>query len=513
MAQRGWGPERLRREWARIQKASAEEGEEDAENEEDPETDDDAHHGALQHGFPDFARAGMPPGLHGDTQDGLTYATEANWISGYMEHGHAVAERMRDFIAAQKKIRSDEPYELDLSDFDCGKLEGPQLAFYQLLQKAVQHKGKPVRAVVRGGGGTGKSYAINCFRRWLAEHDHYSDNNIAVLAPTGTAAFNVAGRTLHSVLKLPVPLHQGSFQALASGMSLTSLQEAFRNVRVVVIDEMSMVGRRMLRAIDDRLRQAKAKPNLPFGGVSIFLCGDFGQLPPVADVPMYDDCNKGGDLSRKGKLTWRACTHSLELRVNHRQKDGSSAFREALWRLRCGDITHQDYELFTSCGEHRVGCNGFDDAVYLVATHNLEQEFNTQKLQGLSKPVYRICATHTGGKAARDAEEQDAGGLAKTLLLAEGARVMLRTNLWTTAGLTNGASGVFVQLIAPQANRTPWAALVRFPSYSGPAFFPHDPKLVPVPVHTAHFSGGEIAGAVIIAHTVADSIGLGHHDS
>ena len=66
---------------------------------------------------------------------------------------------------------------------------------------------------------------------------------------------------------------------------------------------------------------------------------------------------------------------------------------------------------------------------------------------------------------------------------------MLRTNLWTTAGLTNGASGEFVQLIASQANRTPWAALVRLPSYSGPAFFLHDPKLVPVPAHTAHFGG------------------------
>ena len=217
----------------------------------------------------------------------------------------------------------------------------------------------------------------------------------------------------------------------------------------------------MLRAIDDRLRPAKAKPKIPFGGVSIFLCGNFGQLPPVADVPMYDDGDKGGDLSKKGKLTWRACTHSLELHVNHRQKGDPVGFREALWRLRCGEMTCQDYELFASRGEHRVGSAGFEDAVYLVATHNLEHEFNRHKLQGLRKPVYRVCATHTGGKAARDADEQDAGGLAKTLLLAEGARVMLRTNLWTTAGLTNGASGEFVHLIAAQADRMPWAALVR----------------------------------------------------
>ena len=106
------------------------------------------------------------------------------------------------------------------------------------------------------------------------------------------------------------------------------------------------------------------------------------------------------------------------------------------------------------------------------------------------QPVYRIKATHTGGKAAQNADEQDAGGLAKELLLAEGARVMLRTNLWTTAGLTNGAIGEFVQLVAPHANRLPLAALVRFPSYTGPAFFPHNPTLVPVPAFTSHFGSG-----------------------
>ena len=99
--------------------------------------------------------------------------------------------------------------------------------------------------MIRGGGGTGKSYAINCFRRWLSEQMLFSDENIAVLAPTGTAAFNVAGRTLHSALKLPVPLNQSTFQKLTSGNALMSLQETFRNVRVVVIDEMSMVGRRL----------------------------------------------------------------------------------------------------------------------------------------------------------------------------------------------------------------------------------------------------------------------------
>ena len=113
------------------------------------------------------------------------------------------------------------------------------------------------------------NFTINCFRRWLQDHAQLDDECVAVLAPTGTAAFNVSGRTLHSVLRLPVPLSQATFQK-ATGPALTALQESFRCVRVVVIDEMSMVGRRMLRALDDRLRQAKMRPHEPFGGLSLF---------------------------------------------------------------------------------------------------------------------------------------------------------------------------------------------------------------------------------------------------
>ena len=65
----------------------------------------------------------------------------------------------------------------------------------------------------------------------------------------------------------------------------------------MAIGEMSMIGRRMLKVIDDRLRQAKAKQNLFFGGISVFLCGDFGQLPPIADLPIFSLSCKGGLLS------------------------------------------------------------------------------------------------------------------------------------------------------------------------------------------------------------------------
>ena len=64
---------------------------------------------------------------------------------------------------------------------------------------------------------------------------------------------------------------------------------------------------------------------------------------------------------------------------------------------------------------------------------------------------------------------------------------MLRSNVWTTRGLTNGALGTLVDVISPAANRLPLCALVRFDTYEGPAFFAEDPKVVPITPTTAHF--------------------------
>ena len=68
------------------------------------------------------------------------------------------------------------------------------------------------------------------------------------------------------------------------------LQDRLKDIRYIIIDEKSMVGRRMLALIDMWLRQAFPEHNNePFGGRSIIMFGDFGQLPPVLDLPMYND--------------------------------------------------------------------------------------------------------------------------------------------------------------------------------------------------------------------------------
>ena len=87
---------------------------------------------------------------------------------------------------------------------------------------------------------------------------------------------------------------------------LKQLQERLKDVTYFIIDEKSMVGRRMLRLIDTRLRQAFPNhKNEPFGGRSIIMFGDFGQLSPVLDLPMYTTNVSHDIISKDGIASYK----------------------------------------------------------------------------------------------------------------------------------------------------------------------------------------------------------------
>ena len=82
------------------------------------------------------------------------------------------------------------------------------------------------------------------------------------------------------------------------GQSLSKLQEDLNHIRYILIDETSFIGPKMLTQIGARLRQAfPLQCKIPFGGFSIIILGNFGQLPPVKDIPMYAGSSIGTALS------------------------------------------------------------------------------------------------------------------------------------------------------------------------------------------------------------------------
>ena len=137
--------------------------------------------------------------------------------------------------------------------------------------------------IIQGTVGMGNSYLIGAIKNTLENLSHPGKSPLLLLAPTGVADFNISPRIVHSALHIPIkeinPLR---------GPSLINIQEDLRNVKYILIDEMSFIGKNILIRIDSRLCQAFLEnANIPFGGRSIILVDDLGQLPFVMDKPVY----------------------------------------------------------------------------------------------------------------------------------------------------------------------------------------------------------------------------------
>ncbi|MGB1446723.1 MAG: ATP-dependent DNA helicase [Arenicellales bacterium] len=126
----------------------------------------------------------------------------------------------------------------------------------------------PPVVFVTGSAGTGKSTLIDVLRYEL-------DKNLVVVAPTGVAALNVQGQTIHSLFQLP-PGPQPRAKRIAG-----AAKDVVEKMEVLVIDEVSMVRADLLDAIDDSLRLNTGRAGAPFGGKTLVLVGDMHQLPPV----------------------------------------------------------------------------------------------------------------------------------------------------------------------------------------------------------------------------------------
>ncbi len=123
---------------------------------------------------------------------------------------------------------------------------------------------------ITGKAGTGKSTLLQYFRE-------NTDKNIAVLAPTGVAALNVKGQTIHSFFQFPPHI---TVQTVAEKPPSKKLKELLKKIHAIVIDEVSMVRADLMDCIDAALRLYRNRKE-PFGGLQMIFIGDLYQLPPV----------------------------------------------------------------------------------------------------------------------------------------------------------------------------------------------------------------------------------------
>lgn len=169
----------------------------------------------------------------------------------------------------------------------------------------------------------------------LKEGENADDIRVLLCSYTGKAAFNINGSTISSAFKQN---YKQSDQTLTCD-SLNTFRSKYRNLSVVIIDEISMVGNSLLSFIDQRLQELKGTI-LPFGGVSIIAVGDLYQLKPINGDWIFNDLKKK-DAAALSNNIWKDHFTLFELTEIMRQKD-DLAFAEMLNRLRKNSLTNED---------------------------------------------------------------------------------------------------------------------------------------------------------------------------
>jgi DNA replication protein DnaC len=315
---------------------------------------------------------------------------------------------------------------------------------------------EPVHLFISGPGGTAKSHLIKVLREYIMRVSTPNRVSCMVTAPTGVAAFNIRGITIHKALCLPVEHGKYSSCTPLGSEKLASLRREWESVNTLIIDEISMVSYDMLKDINFRVNQIKGidNTNIFFGNLNVIALGDLFQLPPVHGEFVFSTRKQ---LQMSTHL-WRDLFTFIDLTQNMRQK-GDTRFAESLLRFRTGCHTIDDINMLATRTLDHVDINSEPFAASLHLYPKLSQcaDFNSRKLAALPG-VITIKATDKlidiQGAAKRKilpilqqkkisdllpADERDCAGLSSTLDLAIGAVIMLRRNIQCSDGLVNGA--------------------------------------------------------------------------
>jgi len=203
---------------------------------------------------------------------------------------------------------------------------------------------------IPGCGGTGKSQLIRAITKYFLVTKRIQ--MMRKLAPTGIAAAEIDGMTIHSFLgeqrnsRTPRTIKPGD----------SKLEKEWKLVEYLLIDEMSMVGLTLLAKLNRILSAAKhADPQIPFAGINVIFFGDYLQYRPVYDAPLHTDFSLPSKaISHKlpsEKEIQQRVARSLILQINcvvklsQQMRTEDPRYLQLLERLRQGQCNYDDYEL------------------------------------------------------------------------------------------------------------------------------------------------------------------------
>jgi hypothetical protein len=294
---------------------------------------------------------------------------------------------------------------------------------------------------VTGKAGTGKT----TFLRYIKQHTR---KRCAIVAPTGVAAMNAGGETIHSFLQLPLgpfapgsAVHlQGDEQIQDRHTLLTNLRmndlkrKLIRRLDMLIVDEVSMVRADVLDAMDLVLRHVRRNYLMPFGGLQMIFIGDPFQLPPVVreeDWTILKHFYRGAYFF-DAHIIHQYPPVYIELKKIYRQKD--EVFIGLLNRVRNGTANEEDVALLNECYE--PGTDRKDGYIVLCTHNHIADDINKRGLREIDEPLYTFEATITG-----EINERNISG-ERLLQLKKGAQVMfIRNDLQVPRRYYNGKTG------------------------------------------------------------------------
>ena len=371
---------------------------------------------------------------------------------------------------------------------------------------------EPLRMTLRGSAGAGKSFLIKCLCNTVTKV--FGGNSVVEVAgPTGAAAYNVGGETLHR--KWGINPH--SPQKELSESMVDRLRDVFKRTLVIIVDERSMLTAPVVGAAERNTAvtaHGGSHDDEDWGGVPVVIfVGDDYQLPPPTNKekgafdlmdckPSYSQQKFGVAASGAYQLSNMA-KFCMELSTVKRQNESQGFFKEVLERLRIGETNQEDAEFLT--GYHTVNFStselnkAFAGGVtmHLFATKAPRNEHNYRKLSDISSDTNPVALLKTqwqsSNKKLTTAKIMShfKSPPPTATMISRGAIVKcVEKNFNPQWGLFNNSIGEVKEIVFdpshadPNNGDLPTYVAVKFANYCGPVWDAQDPKIVPIPMVT-----------------------------
>lgn len=297
---------------------------------------------------------------------------------------------------------------------------------------------------ITGFGGSGKSYLL----KQIYSHLQSQGKCVRLTASTGVAAVNIGGTTIHSWAGIGLG-DKSEYELYINILKNLETKERWKSIEYLIIDEISMIGSKLLRKLEAIARLIRDK-NKVFGGIQIIVSGDMCQLPPVNDKFCFEDkiwdtlnfeiiyLNTPWRFINNNDLTW---FHMLQrIRIGkHTQED--------IDLLKTRVKAYQDEKIITINGIIPTKLYSKNIDVYTI---------NQQELEKIQEDAYEYVATDTinykkdsSGNKYNISKSTYKSLMDKNIhseiLLKKGAQVMLTKNIDVNSNLCNGSRGVVLE--------------------------------------------------------------------